>query len=436
MTSVTPPLRILTVVYDLGPGGTQRAAQNYSLGYARRGVPVAVLGWRDGGPREAVLREANLPVFVGADGLRAALAWGPTLLHVHRWGDALVPDEIPLLTRLRASPTRPRVIETNVFGRADRTPTRHLIDIHLQLSAWCLWRWQRWTRSLPAPPVGALVPYAVETDAFRPLPAALRARWRAEHGIPPNAVLYGRVGQPIRWKWHPALLDAFAAVAANQPSAWLLTVGLPPELQPALDALPAWVRSRVVQIPFLHGDEALRLAYASMDVFVHASEIGETFGMVLAEAMLCHTPVVTLSRPARDNSQLEVVQHGVGGLVAATESALAEAMLALGRVPNRRASMGHAGAASIQSRFTIAHVTDLLLDVAERTLSASSRSDLRRRIQESAVVTSTVSDAYIRSLLAQSVGSHRILDLAMMEAIHRPGIHTLWRRLKTFRGEG
>ena len=44
-----------------------------------------------------------------------------------------------------------------------------------------------------------------------------------------------------------------------------------------------------------------------MDGFLHVSRIGESFGMVLCEAMLCGVPVVTLSTPLKDNSQLEVV---------------------------------------------------------------------------------------------------------------------------------
>jgi hypothetical protein len=43
------------------------------------------------------------------------------------------------------------------------------------------------------------------------------------------------------------------------------------------------------------------------------SKIGESFGFVLAEALLCGCPVVTLSTPFKDNAQFEVVGDKIGG---------------------------------------------------------------------------------------------------------------------------
>ena len=49
-------MRVLTVVGDLGPGGTQRVAQNYTVGYKQAGCEAAVLAITAGGPR---VRELN-----------------------------------------------------------------------------------------------------------------------------------------------------------------------------------------------------------------------------------------------------------------------------------------------------------------------------------------------------------------------------------------
>ena len=68
--------------------------------------------------------------------------------------------------------------------------------------------------------------------------------------------------------------------------------------------------------------------YSSLDCFLHAARIGESFGMVLAEAMLCGCPVVTASRPFKDNSQVEVVGHLKGGVVARSAKSLATALRA------------------------------------------------------------------------------------------------------------
>ena len=57
--------------------------------------------------------------------------------------------------------------------------------------------------------------------------------------------------------------------------------------------------------------------YRRLDIFIHGSRIGETFGCVIAEAMACGIPVVTLSTPQRKkaNAQAELVEHNVTGFV-------------------------------------------------------------------------------------------------------------------------
>ena len=37
-----------------------------------------------------------------------------------------------------------RVVETNVFSRVDYSPGADLIDVHFQLTKWCMWKWRRW----------------------------------------------------------------------------------------------------------------------------------------------------------------------------------------------------------------------------------------------------------------------------------------------------
>lgn len=422
-------LRVLTVVRNLGPGGTQRAAQNYTLGYGRAGVPVAVLAYDTGGVRESRLWDNNVETFVGPDAEAAARAWGATLIHIHRDGPS-DPQTAGILRRLRNAPSAPRVIETNVFGRADWGPDRALIDVHLHLSRWCLWRWRRWTRRLRPSPIGAVVPYAVETDRFRRSSEAVRDAFRARLGIPSSATLFGRIGQPSIWKWHPSLFKAFERVATAHPDAYLLVVGLPSELESSVDGLAPDIRRRVVSLPFLHGDEALREGYSSIDVFVHASEIGETFGMVLAESMLCGTPVVTLSRPVRDNSQLEVVGHEIGGLVAAHPRDLAVAMSRLAADSVERTRLGCQGAERIAERFALPVVMDTLLRIARQTVEASSREALVEELTSAPDLVTDVPNAEIRRLLTGQIGRPHVVELAQQALLHRPEVYAAWSRWK------
>ncbi len=78
-------MRILTVVAGMGVGGTERAAQNLTLGLQALGAEVAVLAHAERGPRERAYREAGIAVF-GPGDVAAARAWEAGIVHIHRAG--------------------------------------------------------------------------------------------------------------------------------------------------------------------------------------------------------------------------------------------------------------------------------------------------------------------------------------------------------------
>ena len=101
-----------------------------------------------------------------------------------------------------------------------------------------------------------------------------------------------------------------------RPGHHLILLGFPEFYRPRIDAMSPDIRRRVRILPECDSDQTLRALYGSLDCFIHAAKTGESFGLVLTEAMLCGAPVVTVSRPYKDNSQIEVVRNGVDGLVA------------------------------------------------------------------------------------------------------------------------
>jgi len=70
---------------------------------------------------------------------------------------------------------------------------------------------------------------------------------------------------------------------------------------------------------------------------------GESFGMVIAESLLCETPVVTLATPWEDNSQGEVVGNQIGGFVAANKKDVLGLVVNLIEDKQLRDRMGLAG---------------------------------------------------------------------------------------------
>lgn len=377
-------IRFLTLVSTLTRGGTERAAVNFALGYHRAGFPSAVLAYGGGGPRQALLEEAGIPVFVGghspfdvAHATEEAKAWAPDILHLNREGKT--DSRSASVLRALIHP-RLRVLETNVFSYVDASPDRVLIDLHLHLSNWCLWKWTQSAQGLEPKSPAVVVPYPVDSESFLPVAAEERASCRRHFGIPESAFVFGRVGQPSPAKWSPVLLHAFREVAQKLPNAWLVVCGLPKTLQPLVDKLPEGIRSRIVGLPITNSDAELHRYYALMDVFAHASKIGESFGMVLCEAMLSGVPVITVSTPLRDNSQIEVVANGRTGIVVQNQEQLIDAMLKVHEDKALLQSMQQNAREWVRERFDISVVSRLLLILAPIALASISSQDLARRL--------------------------------------------------------
>lgn len=65
--------------------------------------------------------------------------------------------------------------------------------------------------------------------------------------------------------------------------------------------------------------------------------------MVIAESLLCQTPVVALATPWDDNSQGEVVGHEIGGIFANTPSDIRKAIKLLANDKQKRIQYGARG---------------------------------------------------------------------------------------------
>lgn len=109
----------------------------------------------------------------------------------------------------------------------------------------------------------------------------------------------------------------------------------------------------------------LSAAYASIDIFLHISAIGESFGMVLAESLLCETPVITHATPWADNSQGEVIGHEIGGFVATTPNKLFQCCRKLAFDNQLRLRLGKAGARYVASQYDSVHVSSTVVQMIQ-----------------------------------------------------------------------
>ncbi len=204
----------------------------------------------------------------------------------------------------------------------------------------------------------------VDTTVFRPDPVA-RARIRAEFGrqmnppMPDDCFLVGAVGRIERGKGFDVLIDAFAQVATAHPKARLVIVGDPAfapgravahELRTQVQRLG--LESRVLFTGFRDNMPPIM---AALDLLVHCPVAPEGFGLILAEAMACDCPVLTVPAGAIP----EIVQDGVNGRLVpqGDRAALAAAMDALMSDPVEARRLAVAGRATVYERFTLQRAT-------------------------------------------------------------------------------
>jgi phosphatidylinositol alpha-mannosyltransferase len=91
-------------------------------------------------------------------------------------------------------------------------------------------------------------------------------------------------------KGFPVLLDAFALLSTHRPDLRLLVAG-PGDGEEALGRQPAEVRDRVTFLGRVSEEDKARML-RSVDLYVAPNTGGESFGMILTEAMAAGTPVV------------------------------------------------------------------------------------------------------------------------------------------------
>jgi phosphatidylinositol alpha-mannosyltransferase len=182
-----------------------------------------------------------------------------------------------------------------------------------------------------------LIPNGVTVSRFEK--AEPLAGWPGEGGA---IGFLGRMDEPR--KGMSVLLRAFSLIGAERPGLRLLIAG-PGDTGEVAARVPASLRDRVVLLGQV--SEAVKVqVYHSVDVFCAPNTGGESFGIVLAEAMAAGAPIV-----ASDLDAFRRVLRGgrAGELFASGDAAdLAAAIRRLLDDPQRRAVLSAAASAAVR----------------------------------------------------------------------------------------
>lgn len=324
---VEPPVRVLHVIKSLGLGGTEKVLQLFVANLDPARFRASVYCPEDG-PRARQIRAAGVETHIGGD-LGAVLGRvRPHVVHVHRAGwpepELLVPPR-----RARV----PVVVETNVFGRFDPSPQATVIDRTLFVSRFCLERFHATTGIAPDPARWSFLHNPVDTDFF-----AEAARDDRDLSLP----VAGRISRADPGKWSRLALDFLPLVIREIPNFRYRVIGGVPE---AFDYVREHgLEANVAFLDPVETDAEIATFLDSVSVLAHANDTGESFGLAIAEAMACGLPVITHPcEGLRDNAQLELVEHGVTGLVVRNAEEYARALIHLFTHPEEARRMGLAG---------------------------------------------------------------------------------------------
>ncbi|MFI9646891.1 glycosyltransferase family 4 protein [Streptomyces sp. NPDC052040] len=223
-----------------------------------------------------------------------------------------------------------------------------------------------------------VIPNGVDVDFFAR--AEPKAEWQGlAVGQGPTIGFIGRIDEPR--KGLPVLMRALPTILAARPDARLLVAGRGDE-EEAVESLPAGLRSRVEFLGMVSDEDKARLL-RSTDLYVAPNTGGESFGIILVEAMSAGAPVLASDLDAF----AQVLDQGAAGELFANEDAdaLAAAALRLLADPERLAELRARGSAHVR-RFDWSTVGADILSVYETVadgaaaVAADERTGLRARL--------------------------------------------------------
>ncbi|MCX6784021.1 MAG: glycosyltransferase family 4 protein [candidate division WWE3 bacterium] len=388
-------LKILEISNGLGVGGTARTIQTFCRYLEELGHDVHVVGVFTGGKRADELVDEGFPVRIFNGDIQAVKNFLRSekfdAIHIHRRG-AYEAHWLELLLNRPA----PVIAETNIFGEYD-SATVDLIDYHLMTSQMMLNERYLpelpWSRRKNFWPKYRVLYYPVDIvyfEKFRLSENEILQKKR-ELGINDGDLVIGKVGaRAALEKWSYLVTDMFPLLLKEVPNVKFI-----------LQAAPEVVIEDLKRTPYADHfifcpetiDEAEQAAYYQLlDIFVHTSKIGESFGHSLAEAMVWEKPVVVNSTPGVDNAQLELVEFGVTGYIASTPKSFAAAAAALLKNPGLSKRIGQAGREKVRRDFDSLKTTKNLVNILSvnqnynyfpsQTHITSYREEYRRRLRQ------------------------------------------------------
>lgn len=346
-------MRLLFAESSVRGYGTEQHIAALATAMARRGHDVRCLAIA-GSPVATLLHESRVPTVCVRPGRTRGMRIAAALLHlaVKQRPDWTVSND-PRFYRMLLAVRRLTGARVALFRHWHDAPakprSRDLLarraDRFILVSRFHREDYRRQGMSVER---ASILYNPVDTQRFRPS-AALRLSARARLGFGDSDVIVGYVGRMLAAKGIFTLLDAAGQFLAAEPAARMLWVG------DGEDA--ATLRARIARAAHasrhhcLEWEADLAALYPALDILAVPSLYPEPFGRVSVEAQAAAVPVVCSLAGGLPET---FVADSTGiGVVPGDSAALAGALLALIRDPQRRGRLGAAGRDWASGRFSL-----------------------------------------------------------------------------------
>jgi glycosyltransferase involved in cell wall biosynthesis len=310
------------------------------------------------------------------------------------------------------------VVQTNIFGRLENPKENSWTDFRLFIS-WtsCVQAARRSFRSLDGDFFrrASVAVYPVDVDDG---PNASNAEsFRQSHGIRSDEILFGRLSRPEPNKWTDLALEGFRIAARKDSRLKLLLREPPPAVARSLAI--ASDHERFVILSTTSDPMELAQTMTSLDVVLHTSSVGESFGYGIAEPMNYGKPVIANSTPWQDQAQIELVRHGECGFIASTAQAIADAMLKLANDAELRTRLGKKAQIHIRKLADPEGSTDRLEDALRAACNGANNPRLSEDLTRAKAAANYLDD--------HQFGHSWLEQLALRPLYYRTRFHQ-WRR--------
>jgi glycosyltransferase involved in cell wall biosynthesis len=308
-TASARPVRILHIINDLGIGGAEMMLYRLLAHKDRARFDPVVLSLMDRGSLRTRIEKLGVPVYTAA--MRPGLATPASVLRFIRLARQIEPDliqgwlyhgslaaqlaalflwsKVPVLWSIHCS------IYSLKFEKRLTAAVVRLCAILSRLASGIVFVSNTSLvqhRELGYDVERSLVmPNGIDTDLFAPADEA-RLSVRAELGLPEGALLLGAIGRHHPMKDHANFLRAASEITAKDPRVHLLLAGR--ELDNENGALTKLIRELgLSDRTHLLGERVdIARLVAALDVFCLSSSYGESFPIIVGEAMSSGVPCV------------------------------------------------------------------------------------------------------------------------------------------------